>query len=348
MEGWNVGRSKIKFLPLVTGYSSLAIGHWSLVNGHAHSKSPLNTELLLGIDGGGSKTHVLLADHAGNVLGSGTAPSSNYQAVGMAAAITAVQQAIAAARVDAGIDPQTEIAVACVGLAGVDRAGDRALWEAHLVREPIARRVVLRNDAQVLLAAGTPDGWGLALICGTGSICYGCAPDGRTARAGGWGYLLGDEGSGYDIALHALRLATQTADGRADARALLHAVLTHWQLAEPRQLIAQVYRPGVGRADIAPLASVVVALAAAGDHHATQIVLHSAHELARLIRAVVGQLHLHAPPLALGGGVLGASALLQRAVLGHAGVVLGPPQYVGQPARGAIVLAQRVLRAAGM
>jgi N-acetylglucosamine kinase-like BadF-type ATPase len=231
-------------------------------------------------------------------------------------------------------------------LAGVDRTGDRALWEAHLAREPIARRFVLCNDAELLLAAGTPDGWGLALICGTGSICYGCAPDGRTARAGGWGYLLGDEGSGYDIARHALRLATQTADGRIDAHALLQAVLDHWQLQEPTQLIAHVYRPGVGRAAIAPLAGVVVTLAAAGDHHAVEIVLHSARELARLIGAVVGKLHLDAPPLALGGGVLGASALLQRAVLEHAGVVLGPHRYVLHPAHGAIVLAQRVLRAA--
>jgi len=306
----------------------------------------LNTELFLGIDGGGSKTHALLADHAGNVLGSGTAPSSNYQAVGMAAATTAVQQAIAAARADARIDLQTEIAAACVGLAGVDRAGDRALWEAYLAREPVARRIVLRNDAELLLAAGTPDGWGVALICGTGSICYGCAPDGRTARAGGWGYLLGDEGSGYDIARGALRLVTQTADGRAGAHTLLQAVLDHWQLAQPVELITHVYRPGVGRADIAPLAGVVVALAAAGDPYAVEIVLHSARELARLIRAVVGKLHLDAPPLALGGGVLGASTVLQRAVLGHVGVVLGPAQYVAQPAHGAIVLAQRVLHAA--
>lgn len=325
---------------------SNSVGRWSLVVGHSSLQNLLNSELLLGIDGGGSKTHALLADHAGNVLGSGTAPSSNYQAVGMAAATTAVQQAIAAARANAAIDPATPIAVACVGLAGVDRAGDRALWEAHLAGEPIAQRFVLRNDAELLVAAGTPDGWGLALICGTGSICYGCAPDGRPARAGGWGYLLGDEGSGYDIAFHALRLATQTADGRADAHALLQAVLDHWQLQAPTQLIAHVYRPGVGRVDIAPLAGVVVALAAAGDHHATKIVLHSARELARLIDAVVRKLHLDAPPLALGGGVLGASALLQRAVLEHVGVVLGPQQYVPQPARGAIVLAQRVLRTA--
>ena len=109
-------RWKVEDKVFATRHWLLVIGHWSLVVGHwsCTFKIPLNTELLLGIDGGGSKTHALLADHAGNVLGSGTAPSSNYQAVGMAAAITAVQQAIAAARVDAGIDPQTEIAAACV------------------------------------------------------------------------------------------------------------------------------------------------------------------------------------------------------------------------------------------
>src|SRR4029453_12414402 len=78
------------------------------------------------------------------------------------------------------------------------------------------------------LAAGAPEGWGVALIAGTGSFCWGRDAAGRSARVGGWGFLLGDEGSGYDLAVQALRLATQTADGRAEAHAILRAILDHW------------------------------------------------------------------------------------------------------------------------
>jgi len=303
----------------------------------------LNVELILGIDGGGSKTRALIADRHGVVLGSGVVASSNYQAVGLAAATTTVQQAIAGALVQAGLNPQAKIAAACFGLAGVDRQADRALWEQWVQKTGIAQRFALVNDAELVLAGGTPDGWGVALICGTGSICYGRARDGTTARAGGWGHLLGDEGSGYDIALHALRRATQTADGRADAHALLAALLAYWKLREPTQLIQHVYLSGVARPDIAQLAQPIMALAESGDQHARSILEQAATDLGRSINAVVRKLALQQPPLALGGGVLGASGWLQQAVRERAGVALGPQQHVPDPARGALVLAQRLL-----
>ncbi len=302
-----------------------------------------NSELILGIDGGGSKTHALIADGNGTVLGSGVAASSNYQVVGLAAATTAVGQALAGALAQAGLNREANIAAACLGLAGVDRPTDRALWEAWLGETSVARHFTLVNDAELVLAGGTPDGWGAGLICGTGSICYGRAPDGTTARAGGWGHLLGDEGSGYDIALHALRLATQTADGRADAQALLAAILNHWTLSEPTQLIQQVYLSSLTRAEIAQVARLVIELADAGDQHAHIILEQAATDLGRLIAAVVRKLNLRQPALALGGGVLGASAFLQQAVRDRAGVALGPQHYVHDPARGAVVLAQRLL-----
>ncbi len=304
----------------------------------------MNVELILGIDGGGSKTHALVADHTGTVLGSGAAASSNYQVVGLAAATTAVQQAVGEALAQAGLASDAKIAAACLGLAGVDRPADRALWEGWLAETGVARRFALVNDAELVLAGGTPDGWGLALICGTGSICYGRSPDGATARAGGWGHLLGDEGSGYDIALHALRLATQTADGRADAYPILAAILSHWKLSEPTQLIQQVYLSSLTRAEIAQVARLVIELADADDGHARTILKQAGTDLGHLIAAVVHKLELHQPPLALGGGVLGASTFLQQAVRDHAGVSLGPHYYVADPARGALVLAARQLR----
>jgi len=299
------------------------------------------TELLLGVDGGGSKTRALLADRSGVLLGAGTAGSSNYQAVGFAAAVAALQEAIAAAFHDAGRMGQA--AVACVGLAGAGRPDDRAHFEKWAAQQGFARRWAIVGDAELVLAAGTPAGWGVALICGTGSIGYARTPDGRSARAGGWGYLLGDEGSGYDVALRALRLATQTADGRADAPAILQAALDHWGLSEPQQLVQQVYRTGMMPAEVATLAQRIAALAEAGDPNAEAIVDAAAHELARLGVAAARQLGMHAPPLALAGGLFSASPRLRASIATHAGAALGPLMYVAEPARGAIKIARRLI-----
>src|SRR5262245_1022502 len=223
------------------------------------------TDLLLGIDGGGSTTRALLANRSGALLGAGAAGPGNYQATGFDTATRAIQSAIDAAFRDAGIAAAGPVAALCLGLAGAGRPEDRARFEAWAARQALARRCVVVSDAELVLPAGTLAGWGVALICGTGSVAWGRAPDGRSARAGGWGYVLGDEGSGYDIALRALRLATQTADGRAAAPALLQAALDHWGLQEPEQLIGQVYRTETTRAEIAALARRIVTLADAGE-----------------------------------------------------------------------------------
>lgn len=304
-------------------------------------------ELILGIDGGGSKTRALVADRAGTIRGVGTAGTSNYQSVGFAAATTTLREAIAAALRQAHLDPRVPIAAACFGLAGVGRPADHALFQNWLDDYPIARHHLVVNDAELVLAAGTPHGWGVALICGTGSICFGKAPNGETARTGGWGYLLGDEGSGYAIALHALRLATQTVDGRAAANTILSTVLRHWRLGQPDQLVSYIYRPEVSRAEIATLAACMIELADAGDRDACGILDAAAKELAKLVAAVVRRLNLVEPPVALAGGLLGASSWLRARLVQHTDVPLGQVTYVDDPAEGALVLARRLLDGQG-
>lgn len=293
----------------------------------------------LGVDGGGSKTCALIADSAGLLVGSGYAGTSNYQTVGFATAVAALAKAIDGARQSAGLAPGTCFRGACLGLAGVGRPADRALFESWLDQQQLAERHLVVNDADLLLAAGTPQGWGIALIAGTGSICYGQARDGAHVRAGGWGYLLGDEGSGYDLALRALRLVTQTADGRADAWALLQAVLQHWGLADAAELIPYIYNSTTTRAKVASLAPVIVEQAAAGDRHAEQIMQAVAAELARLLTAVAQGLREPAPPVVFGGGLLAGSATLRQLVYQQAGAALGPLSFVEEPAHGALRLA---------
>jgi N-acetylglucosamine kinase-like BadF-type ATPase len=301
------------------------------------------TDLLLGIDGGGSGTRALLADRSGVILGAGAAGPGNYQAVGFDAAAQAIEAAIGAAFRDAGLEGIEPVAAACLGLAGTGRPKDRALFEAWAAQQGIARRCAIVGDAELALAAGTPEGWGVSLICGTGSIAWGRAPDGRTARAGGWGYLLGDEGSGYDIALRALRLATQTADGRAAAPALLQAALDHWSLREPEQLIGQIYRPEMTRAEIAALAQRVITLADTGDSIAAGLLDDAARDLARLVAAVTRKLELIAPPIALAGGLLCSGERLRQGIAESASIAPGSLSLVEDPARGAVAIARRIL-----
>jgi N-acetylglucosamine kinase-like BadF-type ATPase len=240
-----------------------------------------------------------------------------------------------------GIWREARIAAACFGLAGVDGPEDEAQVSGWIKAQKIAPAFVVVNDSELVLAAGTPAGWGVALIAGSGSVCLGRSSDGRKVRVGGWGPLMGDEGSGYQIALRALRTATQTADGRASADDLLRAVLRHWSLPEPQALIRHVYQETMTQADIAGLAVVVLNLASRGDATALAIVNEAARDLASQVHAVVRRLKLDRPPLALTGDVLRGA--LRNALQAEIGDAVGASQFVADPSLGAVVLARRLL-----
>jgi N-acetylmuramic acid 6-phosphate etherase len=303
---------------------------------------PPSTNLFLGVDGGGTHTVALLADAAENVVGRGEAGPSNLHAVGVERALLALEAAVAAAFAAAML-PTQRVTAACLGLAGADRP-----WEQSLVREwaervSLAERLELTSDGALLLATGTPDNWGLALVAGTGSIAVGRAADGRTARAGGWGHLLGDEGSGYRLTLAALQAVAQAADGRGPTTQLTQAFLTRWQLEKPSALIHTVYRGDCDRTALAALAPVVFEIAQAGDPVARRIVEDAAEQLAQAGAAVARQLDWRQPvPLALAGGCLLSSAVYQNHVVDHLlalGVQGQTVTRVAEPALGAVRLA---------
>jgi N-acetylglucosamine kinase-like BadF-type ATPase len=180
----------------------------------------------------------------------------------------------------------------------------------------------------------------VALISGAGSVCLGRAPDGRTLRVGGWGPLLGDEGSGYQMALSALRLSTQTADERNNASALLKTVLHHWSLPNALALIRHVYAPGMTGAEIANLAPAVIELAESGDATAKALVDESARELASQVDTVIRRLALKNPPLALSGNLLRGN--LRQPVQAAIKSTIATITYVADPCLGAVTLARRL------
>lgn len=305
--------------------------------------------MILGLDGGGSKTLALLADENGQVLGRGLAGPSNFHVLGPERTFAVLEECVRAAFADAGLSPAPLRSVV-LGLSGVDRSEDQApclAWSKHFFGNAA---LAIVNDAQIVLdypVAGMHTGSLLAVISGTGAIVYGRNAgnlDGQgMERSSGWGYLLGDEGSGFWIGQAALRAVTRATDGREEAgRSLVQPLLAFCGLQQPQQLIAHIYGQAAPRSYIARLTRVVDELAQAGDAAAQQIVDRAGFELALAVQAVVRRLQFSAgTPLAcaLAGGVLIHAESVRGAFLQHSrafGLSLSPVTLAVEPAQGAL------------
>jgi N-acetylglucosamine kinase-like BadF-type ATPase len=319
---------------------------------------------LLGIDGGGSSTRAWLADGNGNVLGRGDAGPSNPRSVGFEAAFSALTLAIDLA-FDAAGTARRPVDVACLGIAGADRSDEKDRLTEWATSVSLARRIVLVNDAELVLDAGTADGFGIAVIAGTGSIALGRAPDGCTARAGGWGYLFGDEGGAYAVALAGLRLAARRWDGRdalkvgsgpsvhpalSDLAAdpLIARITSALGVSSPTEWVPAIYTNPVDRTRIAALAPVIVSIAREDPSLFETVLKPAALELAECVLAVARALSWTAGPLplAIGGSFLVATAPIRESLI--AGVEARSDwrilsTIVRDPVVGAIRRAGRVL-----
>lgn len=317
--------------------------------------STVCADLVLGVDGGGTNTVALLARatqaRTPLILGKGQAGPSNLQSVGVPRALSGLGEAIAAAFRDAKISP-TPVSAICLGLAGAARPDDRQIIIEWAEQSHIADRVEVTTDGALLLAAGTPSNVGIALVAGTGSIAVGRNERGEMSRAGGWGYLMGDEGSGYALVLGALQAVARAADGRDKPTDLTRGFLEQFKLKEPQELVPTVYRGGLDRTALAALAPIVLLAAELGDLAATGVVEHGARMLAETALAVTTRLDIDPAtvPFALAGGLLlGSTSYRNRVVrcLVELGVHPDPITLVPLPAEGAIRLALQLLVSAG-
>ncbi len=304
-------------------------------------------ELLLAVDGGGTKTMACLAERSRDapaVLARGVAGPSNPQAVGWRTACENLQCAIDRAFHAAGLHPG-EVPVACLAIAGAGRPEDQQRLEQWAGRTRLARQVIVTHDALAVLAAASPSGIGVALISGTGSIAFGRNREGDTARAGGWGHLFGDEGSGWFIAREALRAVAQAFDGRGPGTALTDAMLRALDAGTPQQLVQAVYQRQPDRVALARLSPIVEEAAAGGDAVAGEILFSAACHLADMYRAIIARLPLAADDriLALAGGTLVHGRLLREALLRQIqGTEHQPARLaiVDEPVLGALALAR--------
>ena len=243
---------------------------------------------VLGIDAGGTKTICLLADETGQVIGEARGDGANLQATGELEVEKVLHHVMDAAIGDRDIRP----AAICLGIAGVDRPEDTAAVHSIMRRIGFKARVIVVNDALVALVAGAGDAEGLVIVAGTGSIAYGRDASGRAARAGGWGYLLGDEGGGFWIGRAALTAVVRQFDGRGPVTILTPMILERLGLVTPSELIHEIYYRDVHRHVIASLAILVQRAMEQRDAIAAEILNRAGAELASAAGSVITRLEM--------------------------------------------------------
>jgi N-acetylglucosamine kinase-like BadF-type ATPase len=243
---------------------------------------------VLGIDVGGTKTVCLLADEEGDVIASAREEGANLQGAGELALEKVLHNVMEKTLADTHVIPSA----ICLGIAGVDRAADEAVVGSIMKRIGYKAKILVVNDALIALQAGIGHEPGIVIVAGTGSIAYGRNSRGEASRAGGWGYVLGDEGSGYWIGRLALRAAVRHADGRGRSTSLTPRLLAHFGATRAAELIQKVYHDEVGPAAIASLARYVEQAREEGDAMAAGILTRAADELITAAAAVMARLDL--------------------------------------------------------
>jgi len=302
--------------------------------------------IVVGVDGGGTKTRVLVADETGKTLAEADGPASAVRPGQADHSATVIAETVRRALDEAGVGPVIP-RVLSVGVAGVGREPERqALWQA-LASLEIAEEVLVQADATIALDDAFADGVGVLLIAGTGSVAFGRSPAGAIGRCGGWGPNIGDEGSGAWIGRRALSVVTAASDGREPETALTGAILTAAQVNDVTDLVA--WAAAATPAALATLAPAVISEADAGDLRANAILSMAAEELVLHVRALARQLFVDeraAVPVALTGGLLKRGAPLRKRLEQRMkSVVPGAQIQSGDvdAARGAVRDALRVL-----
>ncbi|MBA3645032.1 MAG: hypothetical protein H0W63_02525 [Gemmatimonadaceae bacterium] len=273
------------------------------------------TDILIGVDGGGSKTRVVVGDEMGNELARAEGGRSAVQPGKAEASAKVIAEVVREALSQAAMEGSVEPKVLYCGVAGVGRDVEQRSLQSALEAEELAEEVVVEGDGAIALFDAFADGAGILIVSGTGSIAYGRGPSGNTVRCGGWGPDIGDEGSGAWIGRRALAIVAAATDGRERETALVGAILTATQTDDALGLI-----PWAASADVravSQLAPVVLATANAGDARANSLVTLAAEELVTHVRSLAIQLfgdERASISVAASGGLMRKGSLLRKRV----------------------------------
>ena len=301
----------------------------------------MQSRYYLGIDGGQSSTIALIADEDGRVLGRGKSGPCNHvsAAEGRAKFTAAINGCLQEACQQAGLDWRNiQFASVCLGFSG--GAEDKDQYARELIR---SEKYKITHDAEIALSGAVPDGAGIIAIAGTGSMIFGRNQEGEVARAGGWGYIYGDEGGAFDLTRRALRAALEYEEGWGTA-ANLHRMLLEASGTESANRLLHSFYGGVPRPTIASYAPIVTEAALGGDPIARAILAEAAAGLTRYVRGAYNRLFPAREPVQVCyiGAVFRSEPLLgsfreQIAVAIQCQV--GPPRF--SPVVGALLEALR-------
>jgi N-acetylglucosamine kinase-like BadF-type ATPase len=290
--------------------------------------------ILLGVDAGGSHTRAVAVDGNGNLKAVAQAGCGNYQIIGLDRLEVLIAELVEKLGVSADH--------LGLGLAGAGRVTERESIHERIRERFGFRSTVVATDAQVALTAAHAGAAGVIAISGTGSIVLGRDTQGRERRAGGWGSILGDDGSGHDIGLAALRAVLASRDGSGATTTLSKSLLGAVNVTDWEQLIPAVQGSEISREEIAALSPVVFAAAKQGDAVAGEIVEDAGSALGKQVAAVVRSLEISGSvPLACVGGVFHEIGLLWphlTAAVGRAGAAVHLCDPLLPPVLGAVLL----------
>lgn len=275
---------------------------------------------IAGIDGGGTHTRLELRDGANRFLRRLEFGPFNLNAIGEASFRGRLREVFAAC------GNMADCARLCVGGAGISNPEVGRILSEELQNAGFSGKWKLCGDQEIALR-GAMDGPGIAVIAGTGSICFGKNAAGETARSGGYGHLIDDGGSGYALGRDVLSAAVRAVDGRSMDSAILDAVYGALGASDPAAIVSFVYRDTTDKAAIARFASLALTLAEDGNETAGAILDRGAEELYQLTAAVQRRLGLEKPTIALLGGLLSQDNPYRRRVeekLSTLGPVISP------------------------
>jgi len=300
--------------------------------------------LFLGVDGGQSSTTALIGDETGRILGSGMGGPCNHAETheGRAKLERAVSACLAGACSEAGLDPATvRFEAACFGMSGGPEDKQQIL--AAMLRTD---RLIVTHDAAIALSGATENGRGIITIAGTGSMAFGRNAHGRSARAGGWGYVYGDEGGAFDIVRQALRAALRMEEGWGRPTELRRILIEATASADVGQALHRFYSDEWPRARQATLAKLVDEAADSGDRVAREILASAAGKLAGFAGAVRSQLWTSGEAVAVAyiGGVFRSNRVREHfrtLMQAEPGTHCGEPLY--GPDAGALLEAWRAV-----
>src|SRR5260370_29972134 len=268
--------------------------------------------LFLGVDGGQSDTTALIGDETGRVLGTGRGGPCNHvgAAEGAAKLTRAVEECLAQACAQAHLDPaQVRFAAACFGMSG--GTDDKESLLARILR---TEKLIVTHDGLIALPGATAGEPGIIMIAGTGSFAFGRNAAGQSARAGGWGYIFGDEGGGFDITRRALRAALRFEEGWGPPTALRETLLAATRAPDVNTVLHRFYTSEYPRPRIAAFSRLIDEAATQGDRIAIDILQNAAQQLASFTAAIRHQLWKAAEParVAYIGGAFQSTLILER------------------------------------